>query len=42
MKLSKKKNKGFTLVEVLLVVGFIALAGIGLKTEAEKSIQTYL
>ena len=29
MKLSKKKNKGFTLVEVLLVVGFIALAGIG-------------
>ena len=32
MKLSKKKNKGFTLVEVLLVVGFIALAGIGVYT----------
>lgn len=27
-----KKNKGFTLVEVLLVVGFIALAGIGIYT----------
>ena len=31
MKLNfKKKNKGFTLVEILLVVGFIALASIGI------------
>lgn len=33
MKLNmKRKNKGFTLIEVLLVVGFIALAGIGVYT----------
>lgn len=32
MKLLKRKNKGFTLVEILLVVGFIALAGIGIYT----------
>lgn len=31
MKLNlRKKNKGFTLVEILLVVGFIALASIGI------------
>ncbi len=30
--LKKKKSKGFTLVEILLVVGFIALAGIGIYT----------
>jgi type II secretory pathway pseudopilin PulG len=29
---NKKQNKGFTLVEILLVVGFIALAGIGIYT----------
>jgi type IV pilus assembly protein PilA len=29
---SKKASKGFTLVEILLVVGFIALAGIGIYT----------
>lgn len=28
----KKTSKGFTLVEILLVVGFIALAGIGIYT----------
>ena len=28
----KKASKGFTLVEILLVVGFIALAGIGIYT----------
>lgn len=33
MKFLKRKNKkGFTLVEILLVVGFIALAGIGIYT----------
>lgn len=32
MTLLKKKSKGFTLVEILLVVGFIALAGIGIYT----------
>ena len=25
-----KQSKGFTLVEILLVVGFIALAGVGI------------
>lgn len=29
LNLTKKTNKGFTLVEILLVVGFIALAGLG-------------
>lgn len=29
---NKKQDKGFTLVEILLVVGFIALAGIGIYT----------
>jgi len=33
MKLNfKKKNKGFTLIEILLVVGFIALASVGVYT----------
>ena len=32
MKLITRKRKGFTLVEILLVVGFIALAGIGIYT----------
>lgn len=32
MKLLRKGKKGFTLVEILLVVGFIALAGIGIYT----------
>ena len=32
MKLLKNKKNGFTLVEILLVVGFIALAGIGIYT----------
>lgn len=32
MKLLKRNKKGFTLVEILLVVGFIALAGIGIYT----------
>lgn len=32
LNLNKKKNKGFTLVEILLVVGFIALASIGVYT----------
>jgi len=30
MKLLRKGKKGFTLVEILLVVGFIALAGMGI------------
>jgi hypothetical protein len=37
MKLLQTKNrKGFTLVEILLVVGFIALAGIGIYTVYSK------
>lgn len=36
MKLLKNKKKGFTLVEILLVVGFIALAGIGIYTVYSK------
>lgn len=32
MKFLKRNKKGFTLVEILLVVGFIALAGIGIYT----------
>jgi type II secretory pathway pseudopilin PulG len=32
LKINKKNKKGFTLVEILLVVGFIALAGIGIYT----------
>ena len=29
LKLNKQSNKGFTLIEILLVVGFIAIAAIG-------------
>lgn len=36
MKITNKKNSGFTLVEILLVVGFIALAGIGIYTVYSK------
>lgn len=36
MKLLRKGKKGFTLVEILLVVGFIALAGIGIYTVYNK------
>lgn len=32
----QKKKKGFTLIEILLVVGFIALAGLGVYTVYEK------
>ena len=39
MKLMAKRRKGFTLVEILLVVGFIALAGIGVYTLYSK-VQT--
>ena len=41
MKLNlRKKNKGFTLVEILLVVGFIALASIGIYAVYNKAITT--
>jgi prepilin-type N-terminal cleavage/methylation domain-containing protein len=37
MKLKRKtKNRGFTLIEILLVVGFISLAGIGIYTVYSK------
>jgi type II secretory pathway pseudopilin PulG len=39
LNLNKKKNKGFTLVEILLVVGFIALASVGVYTIYSK-VQT--
>ena len=41
MKLKfKKKNKGFILVEILLVVGFIALASIGIYAVYNKAVTT--
>ncbi|MDD2840131.1 MAG: type 4 pilus major pilin [Rickettsiales bacterium] len=39
LNLSKIKSKGFTLVEILLVVGFIALASVGVYTIYSK-VQT--
>ena len=38
--LNKKGSKGFTLVEILLVVGFISLAGIGIYTVYAKVQQS--
>lgn len=32
LNLNRKQKRGFTLIEILLVVGFIALAGIGIYT----------
>lgn len=36
LNLKKKSSRGFTLVEILLVVGFIAIAGIGVYTVYSK------
>ena len=41
MKLLRKGKKGFTLVEILLVVGFIALAGIQLFKVYKKYFSVY-
>ena len=35
--MSKQKKRGFTLIEILLVVGFIAVAGIGVYTVYNKA-----
>ena len=36
-----KRNKGFTMVELLLILGLVSLMTLGFKAEVENSIKIY-